>query len=207
MLDAEAPETARSLASVAVEFAALAVGVVIAIALSGDDRATALHKASVWMAAAAGVGPIIASVAGMRAIAALDSIIAFVMLLAIGGSYTIGGLALLGPAALFLIAGFLRFVATPKGYRTARAETGLPSLVGGLVAAGLGAFLGLSLSPLASIGWALSAFAIILLGGNFSVRRRSRRGGAILGWGQAVGIVLGLNALAWMIALSAVEIF
>lgn len=199
--------TVRASPGVALEAGAFAIAGIIAIALSKDQRATAVHAASVWIAAGAGAMPVIGFLIRTRGFIAVDLMAAFAMLCAIGGSYTIGGLALLIPAGLLLVAGFLHFVATPEGQRVTRAETGRPKLIGGLLAALLGALLGLSLSFLVLIGWALSISAIYLLGSVLAARRRSPGGSVAIGWIQAVGIVIGLNVLAWLIALSVVALF
>jgi hypothetical protein len=186
---------------------AFAFAVIIAIALSRDPRVTIVHGVSAWLAAGVATMPVLGFVSRTRRSVVLDLAAAFGMVCGIGGSYTIGGLALLLPAGLVLVAGFLHFIATPEGQRVTRAETGRPKLIGGLLAALLGAFLGLSLSLLVLIGWALLVSAVYLLGSVLSARRRARGGGPSLGWVQAVGFVLGVYLLAWTIALSVEALF
>ena len=193
---------ARARAGVALEIGGLVVAVIIAVALSMDDRATALHRTSVWIAVGAGTIPPLGFFTQRARPTLIDVVAAIAMLCASVGSYTIGGLALLLPAAVLLVAGFLHFVATPEGRRVTRAETGRPKLIGGLVAAAFGAFFSLSFSLFVLVGWALLIAAIYLLGSFLSARRRARGDSGALGWIQAVAITIGVALLPWVIALS-----
>ena len=192
----------RARAGVALEIGAFAVALIIFIALSMDDRATALHRSSLWIAVGTGTIPPLGFLTRRARPIPIDVVAAIAVLCASGGSYTIGGLALLLPAGLLLVAGFLHFVATPEGRRVTRAETGRPKLIGGLVAAVFGALFSLSLSLFVLIGWALLLSAIYLLGSFLSARRRTRGDSVALGWIQAVGIAIGFALLPWVIALS-----
>lgn len=199
--------TRRTRSGLVVEVAALAVAVAVASALTGDVRATALNKAALWVGFVVAAIPPIRSIVRSGDAILTDLAAAFGLLCAIMGSYTIGGLALLGPMSLMLIAAVLHHVATPQGGRALGLESSRPQIVGGGLATAVGTLLGLSMTPLALVGLGLSAAGIGLLGSGFSAQRRRRSKRAAFGRIQAVTIVTVANVLAWVIAIGLVEIF
>jgi hypothetical protein len=196
----------RARGGVLLEALALCLAVAVAVALTRDPRAARLHMASVWAAAGLATIPLILSLVGAHRAVLADAIASMTTLGAIIGSYTIGGLALLMPAFLLLAAGVLHYLAIPERGAALGLADGRPQLIGAAILGPLGAFLGLSLSPVAFVGWALSVAALALIGTGLS-RRRLRRGKtSFVAWLCAGVMVLGLNVLPWF-ALSLVHIF
>lgn len=87
------------------------------------------------------------------------------------------------------------------------AHRSAPRLVVAFLVSGVGAFLGLSWTALAFVGAGLSLVGIVLFGWALSARRKRVGKRALLAWIQAVGIVVGLNALAWWVAIASVAVF
>lgn len=196
------PEAVRSPAGIGMEFLAFAVTLGVAVALTQDDRSTGLHVTSVWIAVAAASLPLVFGVTKGRRPILNDGAAAVVVLSAIAGSYAVGGVALMIGGFSFLIAGILHHLATAKGRRRWRVDTRRPHLVGGWLFAALGAFLGLSMSLLAPVGWLLSYVAMGLIGSALSERRRKRGRHPWLGWLYGIGGVLAMNALAWTLVIA-----
>lgn len=185
----------------------LAVTVGIAFALSGDAEATSTHRVASWSAVGVAALPLFAGALRGHGSVMLDVVAGLGLGAAAAGSYAIGGLALLMPIFLLCVAGVLNYLATPRGARALGLERGKPGFNSGIVLTALGAFLGLSLSPLAFLGWVLSFTAIWLLARYLAEGRRRRGASPGLAWVQATVFVIGSNVLAWTLALAIVEIF
>lgn len=200
-------EINRARAGFGLEVASFAAAVWIAAALSRDVRATAVHLATVWTAAAIAAVPPVRFAVRRRGAVAVDGVAAVAILGAILGCFTIGGLALLIPVALLAAAGVLHHLTSPQAAKVMGLEAGRPQLVAAVIVGPLGAFLGLSMTAVAFAGWALSLVAIGLFGSVFSSRRRRRGKSPVVGWMQAIGIVLAFNVAAFVLAVSLVAIF
>jgi len=176
----------------------------IAFALTQDQRATTLHIASAWTVVGFSIWPLARMLAGTGRAAVADAVAAGGVLVATVGCYTIGGLAFGVPALLLIAAASVRHESADK--IAGPSEAGRPQLIVATGIACIGAFLGLSMTAVAFAGYGLSLVAISLFGRMLSARRRraARRSG--VGWLQAAGIVLGLNALAWSITIALASI-
>ena len=108
-------KTTRARAGLGCEVLAFFLAVGIAIALTQDYRATALHVASAWAAVGfTAVTPIL-SVAGTRRAVLTDALVALMVMFAILGSFTIGGLAFILSVILLMAASAMHYLATPQG--------------------------------------------------------------------------------------------
>lgn len=131
---------------VGLELLAAASAIGIAVVLTVNSRATALHISTVWLGAAASIVPLLLPVAHVRRSLAMHVLIAALVLATIGGCYTIGGVALIIPAFFVLLSGAVRYSSGPshKGLRRLVRRTmfalGVLLSIGGAISAGAGVY-------------------------------------------------------------------
>lgn len=156
-------KTSRAWAGLGFEVLALLTAIAVAVALTRDHRATSLHIASVWVAVAITTVPPFLTVVGTRHPLLIDVSAALALLIAIVGSFTIGGIALGASAFLLVVAGVMHHLVTPAGQDLKR-----PVSIGAIVLGALAFLAGItSMSAgimIAPIGLLLVAWGASTLG-------------------------------------------